>query len=109
MKIDKSKLLVVLDDEYEDMTPDELRAELPEHQPRYVLYSYCYHHDDGRISYPQVYVHIHPEGCQPELSMMYSGSNNYVVQAIGVTKHFELRDLDEFTEEWMQKKLKFFR
>nr|XP_038949612.1 glia maturation factor beta isoform X3 [Rattus norvegicus] len=34
MKIDKDKRLVVLDEELEGVSPDELKDELPERQPR---------------------------------------------------------------------------
>ncbi|OXB53775.1 hypothetical protein ASZ78_012293 [Callipepla squamata] len=37
MKIDKDKQLVVLDEEHEGISPDELKDELPERQPRYPL------------------------------------------------------------------------
>ncbi|KAG8537006.1 hypothetical protein GDO81_025233, partial [Engystomops pustulosus] len=35
MKIDKEKQLVVLEEEFEDVSPDDLQNELPERQPRY--------------------------------------------------------------------------
>ncbi|XP_039568625.1 glia maturation factor beta isoform X3 [Passer montanus] len=37
MKIDKDKQLVVLDEEHEGISPDELKDELPERQPRHLL------------------------------------------------------------------------
>eukprot|EP00057_Strongylocentrotus_purpuratus_P008060 XP_011662534.1 PREDICTED: glia maturation factor beta isoform X1 [Strongylocentrotus purpuratus] len=100
--------MVILDEQYEDMTPDELQEELPEHLPRYVLYSYCRHHDDGRISYPLCFIFIHPQGTKAELAMMYSGSCITLHRRTGITKYFELSDLEEFTEEWLKKKLGFF-
>uniref|UniRef100_A0A452SKV9 Glia maturation factor beta n=1 Tax=Ursus americanus TaxID=9643 RepID=A0A452SKV9_URSAM len=39
MKIDKDKRLVVLDEELEGISPDELKDELPERQPRYPFLS----------------------------------------------------------------------
>ena len=51
-------LLVLL----QGMDPDTLGSELPAHVPRYVAYSYCYHHNDGRISYPLCLIHSAPEG-----------------------------------------------
>eukprot|EP00057_Strongylocentrotus_purpuratus_P008061 XP_011662535.1 PREDICTED: glia maturation factor beta isoform X2 [Strongylocentrotus purpuratus] len=100
--------MVILDEQYENMTPDELQEELPEHQPRYVLYSYCLHHDDGRISYPLCLVFICPQGTKPELAMMYGGSCLELQNIMGLSKYFELSDLEEFTEEWLKKKLGFF-
>ncbi|KAL7825382.1 hypothetical protein AOLI_G00325890 [Acnodon oligacanthus] len=35
MKIDMEKQLVILEEEYEDISLDDLREELPERQPRY--------------------------------------------------------------------------
>ncbi|KAF4085772.1 hypothetical protein AMELA_G00098610 [Ameiurus melas] len=37
MKIDMEKQLVILEEEYEDISLDDLREELPERQPRYPL------------------------------------------------------------------------
>uniref|UniRef100_A0AAX7VFF7 ADF-H domain-containing protein n=1 Tax=Astatotilapia calliptera TaxID=8154 RepID=A0AAX7VFF7_ASTCA len=35
MKIDMAKQLVILEEEYDDISMDDLRNELPERQPRY--------------------------------------------------------------------------
>ncbi|KAK1791314.1 hypothetical protein P4O66_013336, partial [Electrophorus voltai] len=42
MKIDKERQLVILDEEHEDISPDELKDELPERQPRYPLHKPLY-------------------------------------------------------------------
>ena len=44
------------------VTLDELAESLPAHQPRYVAYSYCLKHDDGRVSYPLCFIFISPSG-----------------------------------------------
>ncbi|XP_073497802.1 glia maturation factor gamma isoform X2 [Phyllobates terribilis] len=62
MKIDKEKQLVVLEEEFEDISPDDLQNELPERQPRFLVYSYRYAHDDGRISYPLCMIFSSPVG-----------------------------------------------
>ena len=36
----------------QDISPDDLGELLPAHLPRYIAYSYCFKHDDGRTSYP---------------------------------------------------------
>ena len=46
----------------QDVLPEEVAELLPQHQPRYVAYSYCYKHDDGRISYPLCFIYISPSG-----------------------------------------------
>uniref|UniRef100_A0ABM5ET48 Glia maturation factor gamma isoform X1 n=2 Tax=Pogona vitticeps TaxID=103695 RepID=A0ABM5ET48_9SAUR len=96
MKIDKDKQLVVLEEELQDISPEELRSELPERQPRFVVYSYKYIHDDGRISYPLCFIFSSPVGCKPEQQMMYAGSKNRLVQAAELTKvtFWEMRGRD---------------
>lgn len=108
MKIDKDKSLVVLDEELEGISPDELKDELPERQPRFIVYSYKYQHDDGRVSYPLCFIFSSPVGCKPEQQMMYAGSKNKLVQTAELTKVFEIRNTEDLTEEWLREKLGFF-
>ncbi|MBN3271163.1 GMFB factor, partial [Polyodon spathula] len=119
MKIDKDKQLVILDEEYEDISPDDLKDELPERQPRYPLNKKClcavykYQHDDGRVSYPLCFIFSSPVGCKPEQQMMYAGSKNKLVKTVELTKFilfqvFEIRNTEDLTEEWLREKLGFF-
>uniref|UniRef100_A0A8I5ZWW7 Glia maturation factor beta n=1 Tax=Rattus norvegicus TaxID=10116 RepID=A0A8I5ZWW7_RAT len=108
VKIDKDKRLVVLDEELEGVSPDELKDELPERQPRFIVYSYKYQHDDGRVSYPLCFIFSSPLGCKPEQQMMYAGSKNKLVQTAELTKVFEIRNTEDLTEEWLREKLGFF-
>jgi len=51
VKIDTKKLLVVEDQLLDPCTLEELREELPDNTPRYIVLSWEYHHKaDGRIS-----------------------------------------------------------
>ncbi|RVE57566.1 hypothetical protein OJAV_G00217800 [Oryzias javanicus] len=137
MKIDKDRQLVILDEEHEDISPDDLKDELPERQPRYPLklklrvavvqevedpvfmedfymndwkiIRYKYQHDDGRVSYPLCFIFSSPVGCRPEQQMMYAGSKNKLVQTVELTKVFEIRNTEDLTEEWLREKLGFFR
>lgn len=108
MKIDKDKRLVIVEDEFEDISPDDLQDELPERQPRFIVYSYKYQHDDGRVSYPLCLIFSSPCGCNPEQQMMYAGSKNQLVHTIEVSKVFEIRNIEELTEEWLRERLGFF-
>ncbi|XP_035478876.2 glia maturation factor gamma isoform X1 [Scophthalmus maximus] len=108
MKIDMEKQLVILEEEYEDISLDELREELPERQPRFIVYSCKYAHADGRVSYPLCFIFSSPMGCKPEQQMMYAGSKNRLVQAAELTKVFETRSVDDLTEEWLKNQLAFF-
>ncbi|XP_055736222.1 glia maturation factor gamma-like [Salvelinus fontinalis] len=109
MKIDMAKQLVILEEEYEDISLDDLRNELPERQPRFIVYSYKYIHTDGRVSYPLCFIFSSPVGCKPEQQMMYAGSKNQLVSAAELTKVFETRNIDDLSEEWLINKLSFFR
>ncbi|XP_071963487.1 glia maturation factor gamma-like [Antedon mediterranea] len=109
LKIEVGTQTVKIDETFEDVLPEDIQEELPAHQPRYVVYSYKLKHDDGRISYPFIFIFISPSGGKPELQMMYAGSKLSIVNACGFTKVFELRSVEEFTEEWLKKKLSFFR
>uniref|UniRef100_A0AAQ4S842 ADF-H domain-containing protein n=1 Tax=Gasterosteus aculeatus aculeatus TaxID=481459 RepID=A0AAQ4S842_GASAC len=108
MKIDMEKQLVIVEEEYEDISMDELREELPERQPRFIVYSYKYVHSDGRVSYPLCFIFSSPMGCKPEQQMMYAGSKTGLVHAADLTKVFETRNTDDLTEEWLRNQLGFF-
>ncbi|XP_041796259.1 glia maturation factor gamma [Chelmon rostratus] len=108
MKIDMEKHLIILEAEYEDISLDELREELPERQPRFIVYSYKYAHADGRVSYPLCFIFSSPMGCKPEQMMMYAGSKTKLVQDAELTKVFETRNADDLTEEWLKGQLGLF-
>ncbi|XP_076591638.1 glia maturation factor gamma [Chaetodon auriga] len=108
IKIDTEKQIIIIEDEFEDISVDALRGELPEHQPRFIVYSYKYVHDDGRVSYPLCFIFSSPMGCKPELMMMYAGSKTKLVQDAELTKVFEIRSGEELTEEWLKGHLSFF-
>nr|XP_044989940.1 glia maturation factor gamma isoform X3 [Jaculus jaculus]XP_044989941.1 glia maturation factor gamma isoform X3 [Jaculus jaculus]XP_044989942.1 glia maturation factor gamma isoform X4 [Jaculus jaculus] len=109
MKVDKDRQMVVLEEEFQNISPEELKSELPERQPRFVVYSYKYVHADGRVSYPLCFIFSSPVGCKPEQQMMYAGSKNRLVQTAELTKVFEIRTTEDLTEAWLQEKLSFFR
>ena len=43
--------------------------------------------------------------CKPEMQMMYPGSKLFLVDKIKLQHVFEIRELDEMTEEWLVNKL----
>jgi len=109
MKIDREKLEVQLDEVHEDISIEDLEDELPTAEPRYLLISYVYNHDDGRVSYPLCFVYYSPSAAKSEQNMLYAGSKTELIQATGLTKTFEIRDSSELTAEWLESKLAFFR
>uniref|UniRef100_A0A0B6Y7Q6 ADF-H domain-containing protein n=1 Tax=Arion vulgaris TaxID=1028688 RepID=A0A0B6Y7Q6_9EUPU len=109
LKIDKASLKIILDEQFENITISDLQDELNPQQPRYVILSYVQKHDDGRVSYPLIFIFISPQGCSPEQQMMYAGSKTKAVKDCDATKVLELRNLDELTEENILDKLKLFK
>lgn len=109
MKIEREKRTIILDEEYEDCSVEDVRDELPDSQPRFIVYSYCYQHDDGRKSYPLCFIFVSPQGCNPEQQMMYAGSMKSLVNEVSLGKVFEVRNPEDLTEKWLREKLQFFR
>ncbi|XP_061174404.1 glia maturation factor beta-like [Saccostrea echinata] len=105
LKVDKNSMKIIIEEEYEDCNVDDLQTELPVSQPRYIVISYVRHHDDGRVSYPLCFVFSSPSGCPPEQQMMYAGSVLSLIQTLGLTKTFDVRNPEEFTEEWLLEQL----
>ncbi|XP_023704032.1 glia maturation factor beta [Cryptotermes secundus] len=105
MKVDREKQKICVDDLIEDVSVDDLREILPGHQPRFVVYSYCMEHSDGRVSYPMCFIYITPRDSQMELQIMYAGTKLALQKEADLTRVYEVRELDELTEEWLREKL----
>ena len=46
-----------------------------------------------------------PADAKPQLQMMYAGSKLSLVKEADLTKVYEIRELEELTEEWLVEKL----
>ncbi|XP_055838903.1 glia maturation factor beta [Episyrphus balteatus] len=106
LKIDREKQLVILNELIDDISVDELQDVLPGHQPRYVIYTYKMVHDDQRISYPMCFIFYTPRDSQIELQMMYACTKSALQREVDLTRVYEVRELDELTEDWLKEKLK---
>ncbi|KAK6019658.1 kelch repeat protein [Ostertagia ostertagi] len=105
VKVNRESQQMILEETMEDCSIDDVREELPQQQPRFLLISYALSHSDGRTSYPMCLVFYSPDGCSPELQMMYAGSRNNLVKECELTKNFEIRDAEELTKEYLDSKL----
>ncbi|KAF0292078.1 Glia maturation factor beta [Amphibalanus amphitrite] len=106
LKVDSESHTVFVDEELDDLAGlEELRAELPEHQPRFVIYSCRLEHTDGRVSYPMIFIFSTPKDAKPQLQMMYAGSKLSLVKEADLTKVYEVRELEELTDDWIVEKL----
>ncbi|KAG4080306.1 hypothetical protein HA402_010798 [Bradysia odoriphaga] len=105
VKVDRDKQLVCVDELIEQITMEELQEQLPGHQPRYIVYSYKMIHDDQRVSYPMCFIFYTPRDSQMELQMMYAGTKRALQKEADLTKVYEIRELDELTEDWLKENL----
>eukprot|EP00090_Calanus_glacialis_P040576 TRINITY_DN7082_c0_g1_i1.p1 TRINITY_DN7082_c0_g1~~TRINITY_DN7082_c0_g1_i1.p1 ORF type:complete len:143 (+),score=59.87 TRINITY_DN7082_c0_g1_i1:58-486(+) len=106
MKVDKASQTIVCDEVLEDIEGvEELKESLPDHQPRFIVYTFKLSHSDGRCSYPMCFIFYSPRDCKPEMQMMYAGSKLFLVNKVQLQHVFEIRELEEMTEEWLVNKL----
>lgn len=105
LKVDRDKQLVCVDELIDQITMEELQEQLPGHQPRYIVYSYKMIHDDQRVSYPMCFIFYTPRDSQMELQMMYAGTKRALQKEADLTKVYEIRELDELTEDWLKENL----
>ena len=82
-----------------------LQEELPDHQPRFLLYSFPHVHADSRISYPLCLIFSSPRESKTELMVMYAGSKLELEKRADVSKVYELSDLDDLCLDWLKEKL----
>lgn len=105
LKIDQDEQKICIDKLLEDIQVDELQELIPDHQPRYVVYSYKMEHADGRISYPMCFIFYTPRDIQMELQVLYAGMKLVVQREAELTRSYDIRELEELTEEWLKEKL----
>lgn len=103
--MDREKHEIVVDEKLENIGIDELQESLQSHQPRYVILSYRQEHKDGRISYPLCFIFFTPRDSHAELQMMYAGSKIALQTEAGLSRSYEIRELEDLTEEWLLEKL----
>ncbi|XP_015520058.2 glia maturation factor beta [Neodiprion lecontei] len=105
LKVVRERQKICIDELLEDITIDELQDSLPSHQPRYIVYSYKMEHADGRLSYPMCFIYYTPRDSQMELQIMYAGTKLALQKEADLTRVYEVRELDELTEDWLKEKL----
>lgn len=105
VKVDREKQQIFIDEQLDDTTIEALQENLPSHQPRFIILSYKQEHKDGRVSYPLCFIFFTPRDSHAELQMMYAGSKLAFQKEAGVSRAYEIRELEDLTEEWLLSKL----
>lgn len=105
LKVDREKQQIFIDEQLDDTTIEAIQENLPSHQPRFVILSYKQEHKDGRVSYPLCFIFFTPRDSHAELQMMYAGSKLALQKEADVSRAYEIRELEDLTEEWLLSKL----
>ncbi len=102
MKINLKQMEIVLVDELDDVTPEDIAEEFEDFEPRYCMYMYEYKRDDGRVTYPLCFIWYNPSGCDVHLNMIYGQTTEALVDLLKASKTFNVQDPDELTSEWLR-------
>eukprot|EP01113_Clastostelium_recurvatum_P046407 TRINITY_DN812_c0_g1_i2.p1 TRINITY_DN812_c0_g1~~TRINITY_DN812_c0_g1_i2.p1 ORF type:complete len:155 (+),score=36.95 TRINITY_DN812_c0_g1_i2:50-466(+) len=109
LKVNKKDMIIELDETLTNVTVEEIAEQLPEAAPRYIIYSYKQARDDGRVSYPIVFIFYCPRGISPELAMLASSSKTNITNRLDISKSFDLQEAETLTTDWLKEKLAFFK
>ncbi|KAF9972878.1 hypothetical protein BGZ73_003912 [Actinomortierella ambigua] len=104
-KIDRNKHLIEEAQDEDNITLEDLQDLLPPSVPRFVVLSYELKHDDGRISYPLVFLYYAPEGTKPELNVLYASAKTHFQNTAGLGKVHDVKDAEDLTDAWLREKL----
>ncbi|KAI9500712.1 hypothetical protein GGI25_003912 [Coemansia spiralis] len=107
-KIDRDSQTVVHDETFESIGFDELVEELPEDAPRYVIVSYRHQYDDGRVSYPLVFIYYCPVTSAMQTRMLYASTQQLFEKEAELGKSYMLQNKDELNKEWLDSNLNKF-
>lgn len=105
LKVDREKQEILIDEIMESTDISSIQEALPSHQPRFIIVSYKRVHKDGRISFPLCFLFYTPRDSHAELQMLYAGSKVSLQKECSLTRSYDIRELEELTEEWLLEKL----
>ncbi|KIO13652.1 hypothetical protein M404DRAFT_12555 [Pisolithus tinctorius Marx 270] len=106
VKIDRNELIMKEEEQYDNISIEELAEELPENSPRYVVLSYELKHSDGRTSFPLVLVNWAPTTCEIKMMTLHASALIEFQNTADVSKVIEVRDgPDGLTKETIDAKL----
>lgn len=85
-------------DNYPVSDLEELKEELPDNSPRFILLSYPMTLSDGRPKTPFVMIYHRPPTASQNNRMVYAGAVELVRNESGVNKVIELEDVDDLDD-----------
>jgi len=96
------------EEQFDNVTLEELVEELPENSPRYVVLSYQLSFSDGRTSYPLILISWIPESSEVGLMTLHATALQDFQNTVDVQKTIEVRiDVEEvMTKEYFDAQLR---
>uniref|UniRef100_A0A3Q2XL13 ADF-H domain-containing protein n=1 Tax=Hippocampus comes TaxID=109280 RepID=A0A3Q2XL13_HIPCM len=101
-------LFLVLDQEHENISLDDLRNKIPENQPRIIAYAYDYNGPSGTTTFHKMVIFVKPEsspGCSIRTLMAYAFSVGLVKDAMLTSTSLEILNKNDLTEQWVKNQL----
>ncbi|KAG1756635.1 uncharacterized protein EDB91DRAFT_1342296 [Suillus paluster] len=106
IKINKATLVMVVDEEYDNISIEGLAEELPQNSPRYVVLSYELKHRDGRTSFPLVLINWAPSSSETTMMTLHASALLDFQRVAEANKTIEVRDVEDgLTKEIVDNKL----
>ncbi|KIK98705.1 hypothetical protein PAXRUDRAFT_649675 [Paxillus rubicundulus Ve08.2h10] len=106
VKIDKNKLTMEEEDQFDNISIGDLVEELPENSPRYVVLSYELKHGDGRTSFPLVLINWAPPSSETKSMTLHASAFIHFQRAANLNKVVDIYDGAEgLTKEVIDAKL----
>ncbi|EGW30346.1 uncharacterized protein SPAPADRAFT_63201 [Spathaspora passalidarum NRRL Y-27907] len=96
--IDKESYEVKRDDTEIIDSVEDLIEELPDNTPRYIVLSYPFKLDDGRLKTPLVLLYWIPPTSGQESRMLYAGALEQFRDKAGVSRLIKVEDEDDFED-----------
>lgn len=92
IKINRKELIMEVEDQYDNISIEDLAEELPESSPRYVVLSYELKHKDGRTSFPLVFINWSPSASETGMLTLHASALLNFQTTADVSKIIEIRD-----------------
>ncbi|KAK1635010.1 GMF family protein [Colletotrichum phormii] len=77
---------------------EEIRDELPDHSPRFILLSYPLTLPSGRLSVPYVLIYYLPITCNNEIKMLYAGAKELMRNTSEVGRVIDIQEAEDLEE-----------
>eukprot|EP00163_Fabomonas_tropica_P021909 TRINITY_DN38192_c0_g1_i1.p1 TRINITY_DN38192_c0_g1~~TRINITY_DN38192_c0_g1_i1.p1 ORF type:complete len:154 (+),score=40.78 TRINITY_DN38192_c0_g1_i1:26-463(+) len=102
-KVNKNTLTVELDEEFDNIEPEDLAEELTLSAPRFIIYSYEVERADGRKQLPLCLLYYSPSGGRPDSHVLYTRAKPALITKLAMdqSKVLDFNDVEDFTTEWL--------